>query len=108
MRQRKNVDVSSTNNNIKNNLKIPKTPKNNKFTHPLLNNNVFYLCLFFRFINAFFVQTYFNPDEHWQALEVAHHISFGFVSFSQFLKYVSLFVFRDSNKYIFFTVNCGL
>ncbi|KAF3649801.1 putative E3 ubiquitin-protein ligase XBAT32-like [Capsicum annuum] len=78
MRQRKNVDVSSTNNNIKNNLKIPKTPKNNKFTHPLLNNNVFYLCLFFRFINAFFVQTYFNPDEHWQALEVAHHISFGY------------------------------
>jgi phosphatidylinositol glycan class B len=24
------------------------------------------------------VQTYFNPDEHWQALEVAHHTVFGY------------------------------
>ncbi|GAA0176355.1 glycosyltransferase [Lithospermum erythrorhizon] len=24
------------------------------------------------------VQTYFNPDEHWQALEVAHRITFGY------------------------------
>lgn len=24
------------------------------------------------------MQTYFNPDEHWQALEVAHRITFGY------------------------------
>lgn len=38
---------------------------------------VYALCLAFRIANALLVQTYFNPDEHWQALEVAHHIAFG-------------------------------
>ncbi|XP_049359842.1 mannosyltransferase APTG1 isoform X2 [Solanum verrucosum] len=73
MRQRKNLDVSSTDSKTN----IPKSSKNNKFTHPLLKK-VFFLCLFVRFVNAFLVQTYFNPDEHWQALEVAHRISFGY------------------------------
>ncbi|MCL7051557.1 hypothetical protein MKW94_012140 [Papaver nudicaule] len=36
------------------------------------------LCLVFRMVNSLLVQTYFNPDEHWQALEVAHHITFGY------------------------------
>ncbi|CAI9108412.1 OLC1v1007995C1 [Oldenlandia corymbosa var. corymbosa] len=40
--------------------------------------NVFWFCLVFRMINALLVQTYFNPDEHWQALEVAHRITFGY------------------------------
>ena len=32
-----------------------------------------YLLLFvFRIFNAFLVQTYFDPDETWQSLEVAH------------------------------------
>lgn len=39
--------------------------------------NVYALCLAFRMVNAVLVQTYFNPDEHWQALEVAHRITFG-------------------------------
>ncbi|KAF3961618.1 hypothetical protein CMV_013780 [Castanea mollissima] len=39
---------------------------------------VFALCLAFRVVNALLVQTYFNPDEHWQALEVAHRIAFGY------------------------------
>ncbi|GKV22306.1 hypothetical protein SLEP1_g32188 [Rubroshorea leprosula] len=39
---------------------------------------VFALCLAFRIVNALFIQTYFNPDEHWQALEVAHRIVFGY------------------------------
>ncbi|CAA2976465.1 GPI mannosyltransferase 3 [Olea europaea subsp. europaea] len=39
---------------------------------------IFILCLFSRMINSLVVQTYFSPDEHWQALEVAHHISFGY------------------------------
>ncbi|GER56082.1 GPI mannosyltransferase [Striga asiatica] len=29
-------------------------------------------------INSLLVQTYFNPDEHWQAPEVAHRIAFGY------------------------------
>ncbi|CAN4084330.1 unnamed protein product [Withania somnifera] len=79
MRQRKNLDVSSTddNNTKKHNPNILKTSKNNKIIHPLLKK-VFFLCLFLRFVNALLVQTYFNPDEHWQVLEVAHHISFGY------------------------------
>ncbi|KAH8933006.1 hypothetical protein BDL97_18G009300 [Sphagnum fallax] len=39
---------------------------------------VWRLCLAFRLMNAMLVQTYFNPDEHWQALEVAHRIAFGY------------------------------
>lgn len=34
-------------------------------------------CLAFRLLNAILVRTYFNPDEHWQALEVAHRMVFG-------------------------------
>ena len=40
-------------------------------------NKVLLFCLAFRFANALLLQTYFNPDEHWQALEVAHDITFG-------------------------------
>ncbi|PON99261.1 GPI mannosyltransferase [Trema orientale] len=39
---------------------------------------IFAFCLAFRLVNALLVQTYFNPDEHWQALEVAHRITFGY------------------------------
>ncbi|KAF2610389.1 hypothetical protein F2Q70_00007434 [Brassica cretica] len=34
---------------------------------------IFLLCLAFRVVNALLIQTYFNPDEHWLSLEVAHH-----------------------------------
>uniref|UniRef100_A0A7C8YY08 Mannosyltransferase n=1 Tax=Opuntia streptacantha TaxID=393608 RepID=A0A7C8YY08_OPUST len=39
---------------------------------------IFYLCLAFRILNSLLVQTYFNPDEHWQSLEVAHQLVFGY------------------------------
>ncbi|KAL8149527.1 mannosyltransferase APTG1-like isoform X2 [Apium graveolens] len=42
------------------------------------SKRVFVLCLVMRMINSLLVQTYFNPDEHWQALEVAHRITFGY------------------------------
>jgi hypothetical protein len=38
---------------------------------------VWRVCLAFRVLNALLVRTYFNPDEHWQALEVAHRMAFG-------------------------------
>lgn len=31
-----------------------------------------------RIMNAVLLRTYFDPDEHWQALEVAHHWVFGY------------------------------
>lgn len=42
------------------------------------SKKIFLICLIFRITNSLFVQTYFNPDEHWQALEVAHRITFGY------------------------------
>ena len=31
----------------------------------------------FRVVNSLLVWTYFNPDEFWQSVEVAHHMIFG-------------------------------
>ncbi|GAB2241675.1 hypothetical protein Droror1_Dr00018450 [Drosera rotundifolia] len=42
------------------------------------SRKIFFLCLVARIVNALLVQTYFKPDEHWQALKVAHRIVFGY------------------------------
>ena len=34
-------------------------------------------ALAFHAANALLVCAYFNPNEHWQCLEVAHHVAFG-------------------------------
>ncbi|KAH9620327.1 hypothetical protein KSS87_001150 [Heliosperma pusillum] len=39
---------------------------------------IFWICLGVRMVNSLLVQTYFNPDEHWQSLEVAHRLVFGY------------------------------
>lgn len=52
-----------------------KSQKSNFFSS---EKNIFTLCLAFRIANSLLIQTYFNPDEHWQALEVAHRIVFGY------------------------------
>ncbi|KAK6151508.1 hypothetical protein DH2020_014143 [Rehmannia glutinosa] len=57
-----------------------------KFTsvNPQIKNSppglyrIFIFCLITRMMNSLLVQTYFNPDEHWQAPEVAHRIAFGY------------------------------
>lgn len=54
---------------------------------------VWVISLTFRFANALLVQTYFNPDEHWQSLEVAHRIVFGYTS-------VSCFVYSRLNRFL--------
>ena len=38
----------------------------------------FALCAAFRVVNALLVRTYFNADEYWQSLEVAHRMVFGY------------------------------
>ncbi|XP_047321722.1 mannosyltransferase APTG1 [Impatiens glandulifera] len=50
-------------------------PRSNSFSS---SKRVFGLCLAMRVANSLLIQTYFNPDEHWQALEVAHRIVFGY------------------------------
>ncbi|CAL1376987.1 unnamed protein product [Linum trigynum] len=42
------------------------------------DSTIFLLCLAFRIVNSLLIQTYFNPDEHWQSLEVAHRLVFGY------------------------------
>ena len=39
-------------------------------------------CLTVRVIQVLILQTYFNPDEYWQCLEVAHHLAFGYVTYT--------------------------
>ncbi|CAJ0641986.1 13558_t:CDS:2 [Entrophospora sp. SA101] len=37
---------------------------------------LFLFLLIFRIINALTIKTYFNPDEYWQSVEIAHYIVF--------------------------------
>ncbi|XP_057833988.2 mannosyltransferase APTG1 isoform X1 [Cryptomeria japonica] len=65
--------------NFKSGSEIQKQVRSgNGNNHFWTERNIFIGCLGFRIINALLVQTYFNPDEHWQALEVAHRIVFGY------------------------------
>ncbi len=38
-----------------------------------------FVLVTFRIFNAISLSTFFNPDEYWQSLEVAHRSVFGFV-----------------------------
>nr|GMC90353.1 GPI mannosyltransferase 3 [Ipomoea batatas] len=76
MRQRKHSPTIP----LESNTAQKPNPKRDSKIQALLTSSreVFILCLVARIINSLLVQTYFNPDEHWQALEVAHHITFGY------------------------------
>lgn len=39
-------------------------------------NKIFKICLVYRLISVFAIQTFFVPDEYWQSLEVAHAAAF--------------------------------
>ncbi|KAL8037257.1 hypothetical protein ABFX02_11G028400 [Erythranthe guttata] len=74
MKQRKPpVLISPADDDDSNKNSTSKNPSPNNSSH-----KIFLLCLVTRIINSLFVQTYFNPDEHWQSLEVAHRIAFGY------------------------------
>ncbi|KAM1519977.1 hypothetical protein ACFX15_022233 [Malus domestica] len=83
MRQRQSAAVSPAAESVKTENPVPtKLGPQQKESRPgdFLGSSrkVFALCLAFRIANALLIQTYFNPDEHWQALEVAHRITFGY------------------------------
>lgn len=78
MRQRQHVATAEATDGTENpNLSAEK--KKRKQSHDLFSSStkIFMVCLALRVVNSLLVQTYFNPDEHWQALEVAHRIAFG-------------------------------
>ncbi|KAM0882865.1 hypothetical protein ACQ4PT_031980 [Festuca glaucescens] len=56
----------------------PPSPGKARRVQPWPERRVLALALAFRAANALLVRTYFNPDEHWQCLEVAHRIAFGY------------------------------
>ena len=80
MRQGKNADISvEDKDGIENPYsfgggKMATSSSDLTFT----TRRVFMICVAMRMANALLVQTYFNPDEHWQALEVAHCVTFGY------------------------------
>ncbi|KAL2338580.1 hypothetical protein Fmac_013026 [Flemingia macrophylla] len=53
---------------------IPSKSDSDQSSH----KQVLAFCMAFRMLNSVLVQTYFNPDEHWQGPEVAHRIAFGY------------------------------
>lgn len=72
----KNVDDKDKieSSNASDREKVITSSSNPKFS----SRRVFVICMAMRMANSLLVQTYFNPDEHWQALEVAHRIAFGY------------------------------
>ncbi|KAB2600234.1 GPI mannosyltransferase 3-like [Pyrus ussuriensis x Pyrus communis] len=84
MRQRQSVAVSPSAESGKTENPVPsKLGPQQKEASQLgvlgSSKKVFAPCLAFQIANALLIQTYFNPDEHWQALEVAHRITFGYL-----------------------------
>jgi hypothetical protein len=52
--------------------------RHNIFGWHLRDRDVFVLLLAFRCLNGISVCTFFNADEYWQSLEVAHRLVFGY------------------------------
>lgn len=65
------------------------------------SKRVLAFCLAFRLVNSILIQTYFNPDEYWQSLEVAHHVVFGYMhcviptSCFKICSYLLLYLFNN-------------
>ncbi|XP_034699487.1 GPI mannosyltransferase 3 isoform X1 [Vitis riparia] len=79
MRQRQHVAIAEDKDRIEN-PNLSEEEKKRKPSYDLFSSSTktLMVCLTVRMANSLLVQTYFNPDEHWQALEVAHNIAFGY------------------------------
>ncbi|XP_042486674.1 mannosyltransferase APTG1 [Macadamia integrifolia] len=79
MRRRPNTAILLTEEQTENSCH-PKGETHHTSTFDLFSSSkrVLAICLAFRVVNSLLVQTYFNPDEHWQALEVSHRLVFGY------------------------------
>lgn len=52
--------------------------RNSSIPAGLNEQQLFAFIFVFRVINALSIKTYFNPDEYWQCLEIAHYDVFGY------------------------------
>eukprot|EP00250_Pteridium_aquilinum_P023112 c26218_g1_i1 orf=91-1770(+) len=64
--------------NFKERAHLPDEEEPPKTENPWSEGKLLVGCIAFRLINALVLQTFFNPDEYWQSVEVAHHIVFGY------------------------------
>lgn len=69
----------------------------NTTTNPDQNYDIYsrnfklFLSLFlFRALNSLFVNTWFDPDETWQSLEVAHHTVWGVGAITWYVSFDAL------------------
>lgn len=71
---------TTTNSSTEPSLPAPISSSNSKSLLPKeISTKLFLLFLTFRFLNAIFLsKTFFQPDEYWQSLEVAHRFVFGY------------------------------
>ena len=51
---------------------------NNKTYSPNVISLIVFTIVLYRLLTAFIVHSFFDPDEYWQSMEVAHKISFGY------------------------------
>eukprot|EP00959_Pyramimonas_sp_CCMP1952_P121801 2546424-Pyramimonas_sp.AAC.1 len=80
--------------------------RHNLFGHQLRDREVFLLLLAFRTFNGILVYTYFNPDEYWQSLEVAHRLVFGYASLCSSLH---TYLTRRPNAHVYvFWLSAGM
>lgn len=85
MRRRRDNVNDDNDEEDKQRIQTPEFPKSSsedseQFSFSRSQKRVFAFCLAFRMLNSLLVQSYFNPDEHWQGPEVAHRIAFGYLS----------------------------
>ena len=52
-------------------------PRNGQLNNPLKPQNVFAFLIALRLVNSLTIQTFFQPDEYFQALEPAWQLAFG-------------------------------
>lgn len=57
---------------------ISRRTRTHGHTPPMPSLTPFSLSLLLRFLNAVLSRAFFQPDEYWQSLEVAHHLVFGY------------------------------
>lgn len=86
-------------------------------TSPKFGFRIWIGLVVLRIFNAMIVQTYFDPDEYWQTIEVSHHRAFGYgwrtwewsiglrscfslIPFITFLKFIRWLELNDEDVFV--------
>ncbi|TPX62035.1 hypothetical protein SpCBS45565_g07106 [Spizellomyces sp. 'palustris'] len=77
----KHVGVTSSFQHVTGDMPDDESTSRNEGPSPRALLKLYLLLFCYRAANALFVRTYYDPDEYWQALEVAHKLSHAFFLF---------------------------